>query len=127
MRKPVEIILRDLDRLTDSAYIHATWAKFEYHSNKHNIETPKKLWFKEKSEEIAQHLLMSTVRIACFKSCPTLLAGYIISLNGVKIWMCVKKDYHNQGIEQLLEKSIQRKPYGKSDSDDNPVRNSDIT
>jgi hypothetical protein len=103
----MEIMIRNYDSKTDDGYIYSTWTKFAFHSQKKkNQETDRNLWFKNKCKEIHHALSTGTPRIACLKEFPFMIIGYIVEVEGKVIWTCVKKDYHNQGIEDFLQRSL---------------------
>ena len=102
----MEIIIRAYAPETDDGYIYSTWTKYAWYSPENPIKAKKNQFFKLKSREIKELLGKALVRIACIKDNPYVIMGYIVINDGKKVWMCVKKDYHNQGIETLLMKGI---------------------
>lgn len=101
----MEITIREYDSKTDDPYIYSTWTKYAFYSPEKPIKTAKHVWFKQKIDEIKNLLATSHVKIACIKGSPYVIIGYIVLKDGEIRWLCVKKDYHNQGVEKLLEKS----------------------
>lgn len=106
---PIEIIIRDYHSHNDDPYIYSTWTKYAWHSNKADIKMPKQTWFKDKIVKIKDILLRGTIKIACFKADPYVIAGYVVVHDGMIQWICIKKDLRNQGIESLLTHSIKDK------------------
>lgn len=110
----IEIKVRDYDPSNDLNYILLSWAKYDFYSkHKKTIKNPKEKqkWFIEKKREINELLESCMVKVACIKGSEYVIAGYSVSeplSPHSVIWMCIKKDYQKQGIEQLLLKSIER-------------------
>ena len=102
----MEITTRPYDPKIDDPYIYASWTRYSYYSPKKPIKMEKREFFLKKIEEIKEHLEKDHTRVACLKSDPSFILGYIVSRGPEIIWLCVKKDYHRVGIEQLLRKTI---------------------
>lgn len=108
---PVEIILRPYTPETDDPYIYSTWTKYAWYSPPEPIRTPKAQWFAEKIQSIKELLPRATIRIACFKDQPYVIAGYIVIAHGRTQWLCIKKEYRDEGIEALLTQD--KRPHGR--------------
>jgi len=80
--------------------------------NMHGIARPLRLlflkanFFKDKTEEIKKILSEGYVKTACFKNEPTALMGMIVVYQGKTACLFIKKDFRDQGIEELLYNSI---------------------
>lgn len=107
--QPIEIITRSYNQKTDDPYIYSTWTRYAYYSAKDPIKTSKPVWFKNKSDQIKEILPKSDIKVACFRDDPAFILGYIVVLDRKLKWLCVKKDYHDQGIEKLLTESMKEK------------------
>jgi hypothetical protein len=114
--KPVEIITREYDAQTDDPYIYSTWIKYSWYSPKEPITMHKKDWWVHKSAEIKALLKPQNVRVACFKDNTYTIAGYMVATPDNIHHLCVKKDYRNQGVEELLLKAMKGRIDG-SDED----------
>lgn len=112
---PIEITIRPYESPKDDAYIYSTWTRYAWFSPKEPIKTPKQKWFKEKAEEIKAILSPETVKVACFKDNPYVIAGYIVVHHSEITWICVKKDYRRQGIERLLMQSMKERLHGQEE------------
>jgi len=108
----LEIVVRDYDPKTDNGYIYSTWTKYAWYSPRDPILLTKSKFFAYKIKEIDGVLASRSVHIACLKSDPFIIMGYIVfNKNGTypKVeWICVKKDFHNQGIDKLLIQSMSK-------------------
>ncbi len=104
MTDEVIITCRPYEYPNDDAYIYSTWTKYAWYSPKSPISLPKGEWMKEKCQEIKDLLQNGIVRIACIKECPSVIMGYAVFRDGELKWMCIKKQYRNQGIERMLMK-----------------------
>lgn len=69
----------------------------------------KRQFFKQKVQEVKEILALGTTNIACFKNNREVIAGYVVAHNRKISWMCVKKDFWNEGIQELLKKSVKDK------------------
>lgn len=105
----VEIVIRPYSHLTDDPYIYSTWTRYAWYSPKEPIKESKRIFFKNKSKEIKDILLTNQVNIACCSDSPYFIIGYIAVHDSKIAWMCVKKTYKDQGIEELLIKSMKGK------------------
>lgn len=109
-----EIILRKYDSKTDDPYIYSTWSKFCYYSLPQSgalSPKDKKEWFKQKSAQIRQYLEAAQTLVACLRDDPDFLVGYVVGDSQGILWLCVKKQFRNQGIEQLLINGINPKEF----------------
>lgn len=102
----IEIIVRPYDSKVDDAYIYSTWTRYAWYSAKEKHDIPKRQFFKEKSAEIGFMLQAGFCRVACFKKERFVIVGYIAVYGGQIQWVCVKKDYAQEGIDQLLIQSM---------------------
>lgn len=100
-----DVIVRPYDA-EDDPYIYSTWTKYSWYSPKRPILIGKKRYFKEKNEEIKAVLTEGIVKIACMQDDPSLIIGYIVVKDRKIAWICVKKDYHNQGVDAMLIRSM---------------------
>ena len=113
MDKTIEVVVRYYQPPMDDNYILSTWSRYCWYSptEKRSRSTNKPDWFRVKTDEIkrllAKSMLLSDVfiRVACFKTDPSIILGYIVIKDGKQEWLCVKKPFWGQGIEQLLKKS----------------------
>lgn len=101
-----EIIIRQYDPINDDPYIYSTWTRFCWYSAAEPIHLSKKKWFQQKALEIKQKLKLCKTHIACLKDDPECILGYIVGLPIGIEWLCVKKQFRNQGIEDLLIRSL---------------------
>jgi predicted GTPase len=104
--EPIEIIIRAYDPEVDDAYIYSTWTKYAYYSPTHPITISKSKFMKEKINEIRNYLNNGHVGIACVKGSPAVIMGYIVTHHDQIKWLCIKKEYHKEGIDELLKNSI---------------------
>ncbi len=117
MTQPIEIVIRDYNSSSDDPYIYSTWTRYAWYSSVEPILLSKNQWFREKIREIKDILSVETVNVACFKNDPYVITGYIVAKGGELKWICVKKDYHNQGIENLLKSSMKGKIHDSTGTD----------
>ena len=101
-----EVTIRSYNPMTDDSYIYSTWSKYAWYSSKDPISISKHQFFKQKNAYIKDILQNGVVKVACVKDDPYVIMGYIVVHNNKVEWLCVKKDYHNQGIEELLKRSL---------------------
>lgn len=104
--KTVEIVIRSYIPIQDDPYIYSSWTRYAWYSAQGPIALPKREWFALKIREIKEILAHGDVHVACFSDDPTSIAGYIAVQDHAVKWLCVKKIYHHQGIEQLLTHSM---------------------
>lgn len=109
---PVEIMIRDYNSELDDPYIYSTWTRYCWYSPEARIETPKQEWFREKTKYIKSILSGDSVKIACFKGNPYVIAGYIVVHQGKIEWLCIKKDLMHEGIQNLLMESMKGRMNG---------------
>lgn len=115
-----EVKIRDYDTVNDAQYIIFSWSKFVFYGKfKKLIKNPKEKekWFRDKTCQIYSILNSSVVKVACLKGSEYVIAGYVVAEPTTPpsvIWMCIKKEYQNQGIDTLLLKSIDRGQNGKT-------------
>lgn len=102
----LEVVIRPYNAEIDDAYIYSSWSKYSWFSPQEPHTLPKGLFFKAKIAEIKKLLTAGDVKIACLKNTPFMLVGYIVAYEGKLSWICVKKDYHRQGIDALLKNSM---------------------
>lgn len=102
----MEIAIRDYSPETDDGYIYSTWIKYAWYSPKEPIQLNKPEFFKRKTEEINSLLIKGRTKVACIKEDPAIIMGYCVVSEGELKWICVKKDFRNQGIEELLKQSL---------------------
>lgn len=100
------VTLREYEPGTDDPYIYSTWSKYSYYSPKRPVKISKDKFFKDKNAEIKEIITHGKVKVACIKDDPYVIIGYIVVKDGNLEWICVKKDYHEQGIESLLIRSM---------------------
>lgn len=105
----MEIVIRDYNPKTDDPYIYSTWTKYSWYSPKEEIHVSKKEYFSHLIQHIKYVLMKGETKIACLKDDPYVIIGYIVMHENNISWKCIKKDYHNQGIDELLIKSIKGK------------------
>lgn len=110
--KPVEIVIRDYKSPDDDSYIYSTWTKSSWYRKKDPLYIDKQAHFKQKIKEIKNILSPDSVKIACFKDSPYVIAGYIVVANEDIAWLCIKRDFLNQGVEELLTQSMKDKING---------------
>jgi hypothetical protein len=103
---PIEIIVRTYDPEIDDAYIYSTWTKYCYYSPIQPILISKSKFMKDKINEIKNCLQQGHVSVACVKDAPEVIMGYIVENAGKIQWLCVKKEFHKEGIDTLLKNSI---------------------
>lgn len=102
----IEITVRPYRSEIDDKYIYSTWTRYSWYSPAQPIHTPKKQFFQDKIKEIKHILEHGYTAVACFKDDPNTIMGYIAVHDGVVQWMCIKKQFSNEGIDSLLLKSI---------------------
>lgn len=107
--KEIEITIRPYQSSTDDPYIYSTWSKYSWYSAPGKIIIPKGQFFKEKIQEIKTILSEGDVKVACFKNAPIAIMGFVAVYQGKLQWLCIKKDYHQEGIDLLLMKSVKDK------------------
>ncbi len=100
------ITIRNYNPETDDGYIYSTWTKYAWYSPKEPIKMPKPEFFKAKALEIASILARGQAKVACLKEDDSVIMGYCVAADGEVKWLCVKKDFRNQGIEKLLTHSL---------------------
>ncbi len=101
-----EVVVRPYQPIKDDAYIYSTWTKYAYYSPKVKVLEKKQKWFENKIKEIKDILSKGIIHVACLKGTPNMIMGYIAVMDKKVVWMCVKKNYHKQGIENILIKSM---------------------
>lgn len=101
MSESVQIIIRPYQPQTDDPLIYSTWTKSCYYADKSQV-IDKRDWFTQKIKEIRSHLENHTVCVACFQDDPNSILGYAVFEGHRLVWMYVKKNYRDQGIERLL-------------------------
>ena len=116
--KPVIVTIRQYDPKIDDPYIYSTWTRYAYSHPKEPILIPKQEWHAAKIQEIKGILSKETVHIACIKDEPYMVVGYIVVHGKDVQWLCIKKDYQNQGIDKLLMDSMKEKLDGKTEPND---------
>lgn len=102
----IEIVIRAYDPEIDDGYIYSTWTKYAYYSPIHPILISKSKFMKDKINEIKNCLQQGRVSVACVKDSPDVIMGYIVVYEGKVKWLCIKKDFHKEGIDLLLKNSI---------------------
>jgi hypothetical protein len=107
--KEIEIIVRPYKSEIDDNYIYSTWTKHSWYSASEKPSIPKREFFRQKIEEIKNILTDGDIKIACFKNDPSAIMGFVALYNGKIAWLCIKKDYHKEGIDKLLMKSVEDK------------------
>lgn len=111
------IVTRPYEAPGDDAYIYSTWTKYAWYSCRDNLgprgslvirplDSNKREWFQEMVHHIHQCLSLGRVNVACFEETPSVIMGYIVVYQGKLEWLCVKKQFHHQGIDQLLKHSM---------------------
>lgn len=107
MKNEMEVIIRDYREKKDDPYIYSTWSLYSWYSPKDPVPMGKRQFFKEIYKHIENVLKHGVVRIACLKQDPNTILGYVAVYNRKIEWACIKKDFFNQGIDRLLNHSIQ--------------------
>ena len=97
----IRVRIRDYEPKQDEAFLYATWCKNAYYSPKEPITKSKKAWFDDKIKTIQDLLTRSSVHIACFSDHPFVIVGCVVESESGLEWLYVKKDYRNQGVEEL--------------------------
>lgn len=101
------VTLRAYEPKKDEAFIYSTWTRNTYYAQKSRLSIEKKAWFKHKSAQIKEMLETAKVYIACLKEDPSLIIGYFVTQNNRLVWAYIKKDYREQGIEDLFNRKLQ--------------------
>jgi hypothetical protein len=101
----LEIIVRAY-KPEDDPYIYSTWSKYAWYSPKEPIKISKANFFRQQIKLIKDMLEEGHVGVACIKETPYVIMGYIVVYQGKILWMCIKKDFQNQKIDQLLLNSV---------------------
>ena len=105
----IEIIIRNHIPDVDNGYIYSTWSKYAWYSPESPVLIPKDKFFKEKVKEITHILSTGIVKIACIKSTPKVLIGYVVVFENKLKWMCIKKDFRKPEFFELLLNSVKDK------------------
>ncbi len=117
----MEITIRPYTSETDDSYIYSTWTKYSWYSPIEPIDLPKNVYFIKKAEQIKYFLESGLTKVACLKDEPYVIIGYVVAHNNEIKWLCVKKDFRNQGIEEFLLKSVKGKEDGRKEERVTPV------
>lgn len=102
----MNVVIREYNPKIDNPYIYSTWTKYSWYSPSDIIIISKKKWFQDKIRRIQKCLALGTIKIACLDETPSVIMGYIVVMNRQMEWICIKKEFRDNGIEQLLFKSV---------------------
>lgn len=106
------VIVREINRSSDLAFIHSTWRNALWYSNEENKNKEPFRDFKTKIAKEINDLFAvrdTDVRIACLSSDPdTIIGCSILSDFGANLeFVYVKFDYRSNGIGRLLTKGFE--------------------
>ena len=86
------------------------------------VVAEKNIWFQEKIKQIDKLLEEGFTQIACLKDDPYTIVGYSVHKQGVMQKICIKSNFRNQGIEELLTKKREAK-HGREEIAPQPSEN----
>lgn len=99
---PINIIIRDYNKMHDEAYIYSSWRNAAFYSAFEKPTQSSKTFFREQTRVIRRILASATVRIACFEDSPIVIVGYSVFTGNHLNFILVKPDFRLKGIGKLL-------------------------